>query len=81
MLVLANGLAGAMLYIGMVWQQIAIASAGTIIEGLRYGSVEVQIGITAATLGWLGVFLSCLCMLGGILMGVSLHLVDELSQD
>ncbi|KAK7215059.1 hypothetical protein V2G26_003062 [Clonostachys chloroleuca] len=80
-LVLANGLAGAMLYIGMVWQQIAIASAGTIIEGLRYGSVEVQIGITAATLGWLGVFLSCLCMLGGILMGVSLHLVDELSQD
>ncbi|CAH0058827.1 unnamed protein product [Clonostachys solani] len=80
-LVVTNGLAGAMLYIGMAWQQIAIASAATIIEGLRYGSVEVQIGVTAAVLGWLGVFLSFLCMLGGVLMGVSLHLLDELSQD
>ncbi|VUC23736.1 unnamed protein product [Clonostachys rosea] len=81
MLVLANGLAGALLYIGMAWQQIAIASAATMIEGLRYGSVDVQIGVTATVLGWLGVFLSFLCMLGGVLMGVSLHLLDELSQD
>jgi hypothetical protein len=80
-LVLTNGFAGVMLYIGMAWQQIAIASAATIVEGLRYGCVEVQIGVTAAVLGWLGVLLSCLCMLGGILMGVSLHLIDELSQD
>ncbi|CAH0002909.1 unnamed protein product [Clonostachys byssicola] len=78
-LVLINGLAGAMLYIGMAWQHIAIASAATIIEGLRYGSVEVQIGVTAAVLGWLGALLSSLCMLGGVLMGVSLHLIDELS--
>ncbi|KAH6889256.1 Ca2+ regulator and membrane fusion protein Fig1-domain-containing protein [Thelonectria olida] len=67
------------LLIAITWQHVAVASSGVLIEALRYESIEVRTGSSAAVLGWLSVFLSALVAIGlGILVSVASTLLGAL---
>ncbi|KFA70939.1 hypothetical protein S40288_10228 [Stachybotrys chartarum IBT 40288] len=66
------------LFVAVAWQHIAVASAATLLEGMRYGLVDVTVGIEAAVLAWLSVFLSCVCTIGLAVMVLSIRVLSQL---
>ncbi|KAI1094079.1 Ca2+ regulator and membrane fusion protein Fig1-domain-containing protein [Rostrohypoxylon terebratum] len=67
------------LYIAIAWQHIAVATAASSVQGLRYGIVEVSNGRTSAVLSWLSVFVSLLCTLGMSITIVSTEVLSAMT--
>lgn len=68
------------LYVAIVWQHIAVAVAAVPVEGLRYGLVEVGAGTSVVVLSWLSVVLTCVCVLGIVLMVISIHTLYKMAE-
>lgn len=59
----ASVAAGAVL-LGVFWQHIASAAATTLYEAATYGTVSGSVGVAAAALSWVAVFLQLLALVG-----------------
>lgn len=50
-----------------------------VVEGMRYDAVEVNMGVAAAVLSWLGVLFYAVSLLGLTIMVLSMNILSALS--
>ncbi|KAI5776857.1 Ca2+ regulator and membrane fusion protein Fig1-domain-containing protein [Geopyxis carbonaria] len=65
--------------VSVLWQHTASVAAATIAENLGNGSVETGVGVTAMILGWFGFALLIIVTIGLLVMILSMHLVEKLT--
>jgi len=65
--------------VSVLWQHTASVAAATIAENLENGSVSTGVGVTAMVLGWFGFALLIIVTIGLLVMILSMHLVEKLT--
>ncbi|KAL0637794.1 hypothetical protein Q9L58_003184 [Maublancomyces gigas] len=65
--------------VSVLWQHTASVAAATIAENLGNGSVSTGVGVTAMVLGWFGFALLIIVTIGLLVMILSMHLVEKLT--
>lgn len=67
--------------ITVLWQHVAAVSASQITQDFANGSVASGVGVTALVLGWFGFALLAIVTVGLVVMVLSIHLLDRLTDD
>ncbi|KAI9797238.1 MAG: hypothetical protein M1835_001594 [Candelina submexicana] len=67
--------------VSVLWQHTASVAAATIAQDLGNGSVKSGVGTTAMILGWFGFALLIIVTIGLLVMILSIHLLDKLTDD
>ncbi|KAL7271145.1 hypothetical protein RUND412_006127 [Rhizina undulata] len=65
--------------VSVLWQHTASVAAATIAANLGNGSVATGVGVTAMVLGWFGFALLIIVTIGLLVMILSMHLVEKLT--
>jgi hypothetical protein len=63
----------------VLWQHTASVAAATIAQDLGNGSVKSGVGTSAMILGWFGFALLIIVTIGLLVMILSMHLVEKLT--
>lgn len=66
--------------VSVLWQHTASVAAATIVENMGNGSVSTGVGVTAMVLGWFGFTLLIFVTIGLLVMILSMHLVERLTE-
>ncbi|KAI9669160.1 MAG: hypothetical protein M1829_005161 [Trizodia sp. TS-e1964] len=67
--------------VSVLWQHTASVAAATVAQDLGNGSVRSGVGATAMILGWFGFALLIIVTIGLLVMILSIHLLDKLTDD
>lgn len=67
--------------VSVLWQHTASVAAATIAENMGNGSVATGVGVTAMVLGWFGFALLIIVTIGLLVMILSMHLVEKLTDE
>ncbi|TKA70671.1 hypothetical protein B0A49_02573 [Cryomyces minteri] len=67
--------------VSVLWQHTASVAAATIAQDLGNGSVKSGVGTTAMVLGWFGFALFIVVTIGLLVMILSIHLLDKLTDE
>lgn len=67
--------------VSVLWQHTASVAASQIAKDFGNGSVKSGVGTTAMILGWFGFGLFVVTTIGLLVMILSIHLLDQLSDD
>ncbi|KAH0609356.1 uncharacterized protein H6S33_012842 [Morchella sextelata] len=67
--------------VSVLWQHTASVAAATIAETMGNGSVATGVGVTAMVLGWFGFALLIIVTIGLLVMILSMHLVEKLTDE
>ena len=65
--------------VSVLWQHTASVAAATIAQDLGNGSVKSGVGTSAMILGWFGFALLIIVTIGLLVMILSMHLVEKLT--
>lgn len=66
--------------VSVLWQHTASVAASQIAQDLGNGSVKSGVGTTAMILGWFGFGLLVVVTIGLLVMILSIHLLDQLTE-
>lgn len=67
--------------VSVLWQHTASVAAATVAQDLGNGSVRAGVGTAAMVLGWFGFVLLIIVTIGLLVMILSIHLLDKLTDD
>ncbi|KAI9757037.1 MAG: 26S proteasome regulatory subunit 6B [Chaenotheca gracillima] len=67
--------------VSVLWQHTASVAAATIAQDLGNGSVKSGVGTTAMILGWFGFALLIIVTIGLLVMILSMHLMERLTDE
>lgn len=65
--------------VSVLWQHTASVAASQITKDFGNGSVKSGVGVTAMVLGWFGFGLLVVVTIGLLVMILSIHLLDQLT--
>jgi hypothetical protein len=67
--------------VSVLWQHTASVAAATIAQDLGNGSVKSGVGTAAMVLGWFGFALLIVVTVGLLVMILSIHLLEKITDD
>lgn len=67
--------------VSVLWQHTASVAASQVAHTFAIGSVKSGVGVAAMVLGWLGFALLILVTIGLLVMILSIHMLDRLTEE
>ena len=67
--------------VSVLWQHTASVAASTVAQDLGNGSVKSGVGTAAMVLGWFAFVLLIIVTIGLLVMILSIHLLDKLTDE